>query len=736
MPKHSRTGSGAPPIHMHNSQTASAPSEGNAPLMVIPVSSARADRTDANMQDSAPATGTVADGGNALDPNPADIFARMTRSRAKKLGRKLRHRNKDSYGAAVSEYIDYSLGHLPILKAVSDALWDKIDREPSLTTRTVYIGSRLKQVRSAGAKMRRLKSGLDGMQDIAGCRVVVPDLWDQAVVTELARATFKVKTHHDYRKESIDGYRGHHLVLEAFANKDSTGVCWPPRAAVELQVRTELQDLWANVSELHGKYAATDTKSLKTLSDTLWYLDQLRLAMRVSDEEQDLLTITKDTGSGIDTILRLDTLLNRHRNEGLPALLSYQSVDSIGMIPLDSVLSRHNDMSHRIYKDELEALDEILNIAFHCLRSYTYAERRLSLVLTRGYKPRKPLRKSIRRIARLSKLLIDKRHDLQRRIGAFSAKTRWIDCLPAIKHKVKGRTGTTTPQSQLSNATLEDGAFSMFGLVRSYVLVTAMWPPLLTAMRDLSELAEKRIELWKNDTHQGLPREMKYWKETASRIRLLLEDYAGLSDDPAIRDLRARIHGIRGHLTGLMKLRKEMATGSLDSRRDSIQQWIANRRKVGGDKKMGPEDLKREIRTQRMRDYGLFLMALRSNSVTEELNGWHINWDALRFQRFLGGLSQTRSSDERREREGKFCIVVKMDKDRVGEVVEECNDIRLIGEALRRVTTLERIANGEAILLYADPRDHKVDTHLRYFLDADAMVKRIMERKRDSDTEE
>lgn len=86
--------------------------------------------------------------------------------------------------------------------------------------------------------LRERTMRLGRMQDIAGCRVVVDGILKQdSVVDQLVRAfpTAKVQ---DRRKRPTHGYRAVHLIATA---RDKL---------VEIQVRTELQHLWAQQSEL------------------------------------------------------------------------------------------------------------------------------------------------------------------------------------------------------------------------------------------------------------------------------------------------------------------------------------------------------------------------------------------------------------------------------------------------------------------------------------------------------
>jgi putative GTP pyrophosphokinase len=86
-------------------------------------------------------------------------------------------------------------------------------------------------------KLKRESIRLSQMQDVAGCRVVVADIAHQNDLSERLSALFSNVTIFDRRKETNHGYRAIHLVMQ-IENRH-----------VEIQIRTELQQLWAELSE-------------------------------------------------------------------------------------------------------------------------------------------------------------------------------------------------------------------------------------------------------------------------------------------------------------------------------------------------------------------------------------------------------------------------------------------------------------------------------------------------------
>lgn len=112
------------------------------------------------------------------------------------------------------------------------------------------VSQRLKKFATIVDKLARFEGmKLSRMEDIGGCRVVVPDM---DVSRELARRLKKnwtVKRDRDYVAEpKPDGYRARHLV----AVKDG----W----FVEVQIRTVLQDFWANTVERDGRRTGVGLK--------------------------------------------------------------------------------------------------------------------------------------------------------------------------------------------------------------------------------------------------------------------------------------------------------------------------------------------------------------------------------------------------------------------------------------------------------------------------------------------
>lgn len=85
-------------------------------------------------------------------------------------------------------------------------------------------------------KLRRGSMRLTQMQDIAGCRIVVPDTSTQSQLVGKLETMFEVAVV-DRRARPSHGYRAIHVIVR------STDL------PVEVQLRTDLQHVWAELSE-------------------------------------------------------------------------------------------------------------------------------------------------------------------------------------------------------------------------------------------------------------------------------------------------------------------------------------------------------------------------------------------------------------------------------------------------------------------------------------------------------
>ncbi len=98
-------------------------------------------------------------------------------------------------------------------------------------------GRPAKSTTSISDKLRRESIRLTQIQDIAGCRLIVDNISNQEIVVNSLNTIFDNISIIDRRSQPSHGYRAVHVVI---TYNDKT---------IEIQVRTSLQHMWAELSE-------------------------------------------------------------------------------------------------------------------------------------------------------------------------------------------------------------------------------------------------------------------------------------------------------------------------------------------------------------------------------------------------------------------------------------------------------------------------------------------------------
>lgn len=129
----------------------------------------------------------------------------------------------------------------------------------------VIVAERLKRLESITNKLKREQNmNLWTMQDLGGCRVIVPSVDD---VYEFANKYEKSRKRHikldageyDYIKNpKSSGYRSLHIVYKYQSDQVDT---YNKNMLVEIQLRTHIQHLWATAVETMGLFTKEAIKS-------------------------------------------------------------------------------------------------------------------------------------------------------------------------------------------------------------------------------------------------------------------------------------------------------------------------------------------------------------------------------------------------------------------------------------------------------------------------------------------
>ena len=120
--------------------------------------------------------------------------------------------------------------------------------------------ARLKRMQAIRRKLRRISLNLNQLQDLGGCRAILPSIADvQTLVGELrANSRHEIWAEDDYiSAPKPDGYRSHHLRFK-FCGQGATKAHDGRR--IEIQIRTRLQHSWATAVEAVGMFRREDLK--------------------------------------------------------------------------------------------------------------------------------------------------------------------------------------------------------------------------------------------------------------------------------------------------------------------------------------------------------------------------------------------------------------------------------------------------------------------------------------------
>ena len=216
----------------------------------------------------------------------------------KRLGRRLRKAERPSPDD-VAMYDAYRGSFSEDLKDVIGALQSLFPDSPP--------AARRKTLDSVVAKLKRSTTDLGSMQDIAGCRINVPGLDDQDGAVARIQERFEARKTDDLRDRPHSGYRAVHVIVAA-----------PHGGWVEVQVRTALQDLYAQLSERMAdafgivmKYGGGDPFAREILQSSSSRAYELDLRKREID------ALAKSRGAAPDHIQQdrrtLDEATDRYR---------------------------------------------------------------------------------------------------------------------------------------------------------------------------------------------------------------------------------------------------------------------------------------------------------------------------------------------------------------------------------------------------------------------------------------
>ena len=166
-----------------------------------------------------------------------DIDYNLSKNQVRKLGDRLRENNSDENNLNMLQA--YRVSHKETLNHVFSIISNVIKFNVPNAINTF----RIKRIESILSKLKRYpKMELDRMWDIAGCRIIVQNEDEIAILIDQISEKFYVKDENDYlTSPQTSGYRAFHLYVSLEENS---------REVVEIQIRTIEQHNWATFVEI------------------------------------------------------------------------------------------------------------------------------------------------------------------------------------------------------------------------------------------------------------------------------------------------------------------------------------------------------------------------------------------------------------------------------------------------------------------------------------------------------
>ncbi len=172
------------------------------------------------------------------------------------LGEKLKA-EKNLSTKELDDLLEWRNSFSPTMDYYYTRLKNKIEEDT-----TVAIAKRVKRIESIKIKLKRFSTmRLSTLQDIAGLRAILKDpqalnsAYNNLRNAETVNKLKKLDDYHHRPKE--DGYRGIHLIFRTSNSR-----------MVEIQLRTELEHIWATAVEIYGTLKMISFKTGQ--GDTQW----------------------------------------------------------------------------------------------------------------------------------------------------------------------------------------------------------------------------------------------------------------------------------------------------------------------------------------------------------------------------------------------------------------------------------------------------------------------------------
>jgi hypothetical protein len=194
--------------------------------------------------------------------------------------------------------------------------------------------ARLKRMQAVRGKLRRLTwLNFDEMQDLGGCRIILPTIADVQGLSITLKKVFRheLAKEDDYiLKPKKSGYRSHHLIWR-YAGRRRNKVF--DGRSIELQVRTSLEHSWATTIEAVGLYRGEPLKNFQGSDEWLRFFTLMSAdfaaseACAVPDGTPDTYARhreIRELAKELDAISILETVSNAFQGSDIPLDQGYK----------------------------------------------------------------------------------------------------------------------------------------------------------------------------------------------------------------------------------------------------------------------------------------------------------------------------------------------------------------------------------------------------------------------------
>lgn len=229
-----------------------------------------------------------------------------SRSRIEKAGKIIAKYSDDTpeYNEFIPVVDNWRAAHALPLDAITAIINDCMIEKTSIN-----VVQRLKRLDSIIGKLQRANNtGLYRMQDLGGCRIIIPDIDGiyntiNIIKNALTKHGHEVVKEDDYlvKPREISGYRSYHMVVKYHNSNTSYDGMF-----IEIQVRTKLEHFWATAVEIIDA-ATNETLKVGTGRKEYMYFFKLVSGLFSLAENTALVTgIPTDKKSLISEIYRID----------------------------------------------------------------------------------------------------------------------------------------------------------------------------------------------------------------------------------------------------------------------------------------------------------------------------------------------------------------------------------------------------------------------------------------------